>query len=513
MSYSHADSHCARWLHRRLETYRVPKSLVGRKTPLGTVPARLTPIFRDREELPASTDLNDEVRTALTASASLIVLCSPAAARSRWVNLEIETFRRLAPGRPILAAIIRGADASAMPPALRADPLVEPLAADMNTSGDGRRLALLKLVAGATAVPLDALTQREAQRRLRRVTAVTVGALIAMIVLAALTVSALRAKAEAQVQRNQAEGLVEYMLTDLRDKLKGVGRLDVMTSANRRALRYYADQSIGVLPPASLLRRAALLQAMGEDELARDDVPQAQSLFEEAARTTASVLRRAPSDPERLFADAQSRYWLGSAAWQRKDYAAAERHFLDYARLARALNAIAPGNVRFIKEPAYAAGNLCTLLYSTRRDPARMLRLCGEALAGMQAALRLTPGDPQTIKDVANRHGWLADALRRNGRLAEALAERRAEARLVGALSAANPEDVRYQLLVIWSQRAQAKLEMALGQPALARDRLARAIDALERILVRDPEAHSDRDELREMRNELLSKPQDRRLS
>ena len=51
ISYSHADERWSRWLHRALETYRVPRKLVGRRMENGTVPVRLQPVFRDRDEL------------------------------------------------------------------------------------------------------------------------------------------------------------------------------------------------------------------------------------------------------------------------------------------------------------------------------------------------------------------------------------------------------------------------------------------------------------------------------
>ena len=106
LSYSHKDAAAAARLHRRLETYQLPKRLVGTMTARGPVPARLWPIFRDREELPAATDLSETVREALARSGALIILCSPDAAASLWVAEEIETFRRLHPDRPILAAIL-----------------------------------------------------------------------------------------------------------------------------------------------------------------------------------------------------------------------------------------------------------------------------------------------------------------------------------------------------------------------------------------------------------------------
>ena len=91
ISYSHADDALAGWLHRALETYRIPRHLVLK---LGLSSNRLQPIFRDREELPSSQDLTQSIRDALADSEHLVVICSPASAHSRWVNEEIEQFRR-----------------------------------------------------------------------------------------------------------------------------------------------------------------------------------------------------------------------------------------------------------------------------------------------------------------------------------------------------------------------------------------------------------------------------------
>ena len=57
--------------------------------------ATLRPIFLDRAELPTSSDLAASVREALASSRYLIVICSPAAAKSRWVNEEIRYFKSL----------------------------------------------------------------------------------------------------------------------------------------------------------------------------------------------------------------------------------------------------------------------------------------------------------------------------------------------------------------------------------------------------------------------------------
>ena len=78
LSYSHADTKRAKWLHGRLESFPIDKELVGRETGAGPIPKSLRPIFRDRDEFTAGHGLAEQTIAALDASAALIVLCSPA---------------------------------------------------------------------------------------------------------------------------------------------------------------------------------------------------------------------------------------------------------------------------------------------------------------------------------------------------------------------------------------------------------------------------------------------------
>ena len=95
LSYSHRDTRWAKWLHGALEGYRIDKELVGRATAQGPIPKALRPIFRDRNDFTTGHSLNEETLAALDASAALIVLCSPAAVASRYV--EVALFRERHP--------------------------------------------------------------------------------------------------------------------------------------------------------------------------------------------------------------------------------------------------------------------------------------------------------------------------------------------------------------------------------------------------------------------------------
>ncbi|TFU05995.1 tetratricopeptide repeat protein [Polymorphobacter arshaanensis] len=193
ISYSHADKHVATWLHGAVERYHVPAKLVGTETALGPVPKRLTPIFRDRDELPASGDLSFELKSALENSLCLLLICSPSAAKSRWVNEEVKSFKRMHGEGRIFALIASGEpghpDSECFPPALQytlgpdgelSDIPAEPIAADMRKGKDGKRLALFKLLAGLTGLKLDLLVQREAARRARRLAIIASASVIGM---------------------------------------------------------------------------------------------------------------------------------------------------------------------------------------------------------------------------------------------------------------------------------------------------------------------------------------------
>ena len=215
ISYSHRDRRWAQWLHRSIENYRPPRDVAASHGVDGVLPA-LRPVFLDRAELPTSADLAATVRAALAESAALVVVCSAAAAQSRWVNEEVRAFKELDRGARIFCFIVDGEPATGecFPPALRFEveqgaittrAAAEPLAADIRPGRDDRASARLKIIAGLLGVPLDRLRHRELARRHRRLALIAVASVVACIVFGAMAVMALRARADAERQRAAAE--------------------------------------------------------------------------------------------------------------------------------------------------------------------------------------------------------------------------------------------------------------------------------------------------------------------
>ena len=180
ISYRHAevDSEVAAAVQRGLERFWVPKS--ARRNGEGT---HIAPVFRDKEELPVSARLGDDIEGALRGAEALVVICSPRTSESSWVAREIETFLRWHDRDRVFVVLAEGEPYDVIPERLlyeerevddgaggtrleRAE--IEPLACDFrNHARAWRRTELTRLAAGVLEVSFDSLVRRAQRRRMR----------------------------------------------------------------------------------------------------------------------------------------------------------------------------------------------------------------------------------------------------------------------------------------------------------------------------------------------------------
>ena len=269
ISYSHRDQAWADWLHKALETYRVPRRLVGRETAAGPVPRRLFPVFRDLEELPSSPNLSGAIDQALEQSRTLIVIASPYAAVSKWVDQEIARFRAMGRGDRILCLIVDGephADLQpgkgyleCFPPSLRTEDGIEPIAADVRPEKDSKPAAKLKLIAGLLGVGLDELRRRERRRRLLQ----NVGG----VTFSLLSATALAGLWQMQ-QREKHEALAQQALRTHIETVYEKGRQELIAHNQARAAVYLNEAyRLGVDTPALRFMLARAMRVVEMEKL------------------------------------------------------------------------------------------------------------------------------------------------------------------------------------------------------------------------------------------------------
>lgn len=466
ISYSRHDSRLARWLQTALESYRMPRRLVGTPTARGPVAERFQPVFLDLSELTVAPDLLGELSAALSASQFLIVLCTPQAAESEWVNREIRLMQQQNRGDHILAALFEGDEHESFPPALLLDAEGnrQPLAADFRREGDGRRLALLKLVAAMSGVGLGELVHREEGRRIRRLSMLMAASLAGMLAFGGVSLYALNARAQAEAERRKSEAMVNSLVTDLRGVVKPVGNLSMLERVNDAAVAYFRGQSLQNMPDAALATRARLLTAMGEDEATRGNMATARSHFQEAARTTAARLAAAPNDPQRIFDHAQVEYWLGHYAWSAGNPAEARRAWREYERLARELVELQPENPGWHLEAGYAQSNIGVLDLRQNLDVTRAEARFAAALRQYQAALKLDPANLTARTDVADGLAWLSDSQRVADKLAAARQTRDLQGKLLRTTLAHAPDDLELRKMLVVNEIAFGRIAAAAGQ-------------------------------------------------
>jgi tetratricopeptide (TPR) repeat protein len=301
ISYSSRDKKWARWLHRAIETYGIPAQFVSHPTPAGQpAPKRFQPLFRDRDELAAASALGPQIEESLRSSRYLIVICSPHAAQSQWVNKEVATFQQLERHERILALIVDGEPNAGdgrecFPEALRS---LEPLAADARPESDGKANAKLKLLAGMLGVSFDALRQRENHRRIRRLQLVAAVALALMTAFAALAWYANRQRVKAIAARGQAESVLEFLVFNIRDDLKNAGRLDIAEKIRRRVDEYYIRLGTEASQPLTLHNQAAALMNEGLLSMEKGDLEGSAVSFRQGLKIAEKLAEDHPENAQ-----------------------------------------------------------------------------------------------------------------------------------------------------------------------------------------------------------------------
>lgn len=210
ISYRHAelDKFVAENLHRKLESYKISKKVLSNGR---TSRSKIERVFRDKDELPITNNLEDPIIKALSESEYLIVICTPRLKESIWCKKEIETFISMHGRDKIFAVLAEGEPHESFPEEIlyreeqvpcpdgtmgtRLVP-VEPLAADVRGKSKKEILKamdveLLRLLAPMLGVDFDDLRQRHRERKFRRIiTATAVAALLCLSVGVASSIAA-----------------------------------------------------------------------------------------------------------------------------------------------------------------------------------------------------------------------------------------------------------------------------------------------------------------------------------
>jgi tetratricopeptide (TPR) repeat protein len=334
--------------------------------------------------------------------------------------------------------------------------------------------------------------------------AVAIGALAAVALAVVSTIAVRRVLEERRVavaEREAAEGLVEFILRDLRTRLEPVGRIDVLAPVGERVEAYY--ERVGVKDDDDRLQRAHAQEIVGDARLATGDLDGALAAY----RDSLAWVERGNGN---IAARCHARQRIGDVLRARGDLAgAAEQHracletapdpagraasLVELAAIAKANGDVREAmrlldEARALAEPI--GGKLLTKIdddrgiLATQTGDYETARVAYEAnLARMRAGLATTPDDLERQRDLVVTLMQIGQNAELRGDLAtaaEALGEARTRAEALARRDPAN---------TLW-QRDLAMALDHLGHLALARGDLRAALadlaasDAITRNLV-----------------------------
>ncbi|GAB2919546.1 nSTAND1 domain-containing NTPase [Rheinheimera gaetbuli] len=321
-----------------------------------------------------------------------------------------------------------------------------------------------------------------AKARLKRWTRRGTFAILCLLTVTAVTmgIRSFNAEQQAQQKRLAAENLLGFMVGEFADKLRSIGRMDLLDGISNKALEYFTDYSAddSSLSIEARLQHGQTLEAMGEVAYSRGKTDEAVAALQAARVQLEAVLAQQPDNLELLKTLGANAFWLGQIQYDASDWQATQPEFERYYHYSERMYELAPDNLDAIMELSYATNSLGSLAMKQQQfDKAR--QNFEESLRLKLMAQAKEPENRRFLADIANARSWLASAAEAGGDVFSAIsAHKQLQTDLEGADIAQEPYLLHrlassYQFLAdlfgLQHKIAEAKSTAVLGFSALSK--------------------------------------------
>jgi DNA-binding winged helix-turn-helix (wHTH) protein len=233
------------------------------------------------------------------------------------------------------------------------------------------------------------------------------------------------AEKQAQQKRLAAESLLGFMVGDFADKLRSIGRMDLLDGISNKALEYFSDFSDAekdhYLSTQARLQHGQTLEAMGEVAYSRDKIDEAKTALLAARDKLAPVLAEQPDNLELLKTLGANAFWLGQIQYDANNWLAVKPEFELYYSYSQAMYKIAPDSVDALMELSYATNSLGSLAMNLQEFE-QATAFFDESLNLKLLAKAKDPGNTALIADIADTRSWLARAASAEGNTNQVIA-------------------------------------------------------------------------------------------
>lgn len=315
-------------------------------------------------------------------------------------------------------------------------------------------------------------------------------AAVAMLSLLALTASALAlwavtAQKEAELRREEAFQLTDFMLVELADKLRPLGNLKLLDSISAKALAQLAQRPEQRMRTEDLINTSRALRTLGEVMLEQSKLEDAESAFVRANAAAAAALRRAPDSVDALEESGLAGYWLGYYRYRQKRFGDAHAHWTTYLDATRRLLERMPDDPHRQLEHSYALNNFGTLAQDQGRTR-EAIEFFRRSAALKKQAISSRPDDDSLRYGLIDTLSWISTGEESLGKLDDAAAGYAEQIALLRGMLTRNPEARAWERQLAIRLRSSAQLLGILHRTDEARTQAREGIDRLSRLIRSD---------------------------
>ncbi len=306
------------------------------------------------------------------------------------------------------------------------------------------------------------------------------------IISAVLGMMARKAQGNADQHRVEAEALMGYMLGEFAEKLRPLGRLDLLDGVSNKALTYLSSSDTLLESPTALNQRAKALQVIAEVNTARSNP---QKAFEAltAARRILQLQDNGNSTDKALLKDlGANAFWLAQYYTRRKQWPEALSFANDYLAFSDRLAMSHPSDPEAWMEQSYAFTNIGNI--HARSGQVNLAATNFEkSVALKRKALTADPDDKTVKADLANSLSFLAETKNSLGQLTAAASLFKEEEALITSVHKTSPNDGFWTYRLANALWHSATTETLLGSNMDAIKHLHQAESLLGALTIQDP--------------------------
>lgn len=315
------------------------------------------------------------------------------------------------------------------------------------------------------------------------------------------------AEKQAQQKRLAAESLLGFMVGDFADKLRSIGRMDLLDGISNKALEYFSDFSDAnndqYLSTQARLQHGQTLEAMGEVAYSRDKIDEAKTALLAAREKLTPVLTEQPDNLELLKTLGANAFWLGQIHYDAKNWLAAKPEFELYYTYSQAMYRVAPESFDALMELSYATNTLGSLAMDLQEFE-QAAAFFQESLSLKLLAQNQQPGNTALLADIADTRSWLASAALSEGDVQQAITIHKQIQAEFEQRSAQNKADAYVIDKVFSSYKILAWVYGSQGLTQLAFNQAYQAHQLLNQALAQDPANQQWRNDLFYLKPQLM---------